>query len=69
MTEHMDTCASCRFYAPLPDQVGQQRDGQCRRHAPGPKLWHGGDMAQASDTAWPCVEAGDWCGEYEPKRG
>lgn len=73
MTERMDTCASCRFFAPYsaPKEVTH---GDCRRRAPSlaDHSWTNPNCPELGRNAqyvreWPTTRAEDWCGEYELK--
>lgn len=56
------TCRTCIHY--VNDDRAQDETGECRRHAPFPRV------ALASDeeeyvVIWPTVGNGDWCGEWD----
>lgn len=71
-------CFDCRFFVAqgrthndlAEEEWDECRTGECRRHCPplGPMETdrHGDAFRHFSE--WPKVMAGDWCGEFEPKR-
>jgi hypothetical protein len=67
MSEHK-TCETCRFLRPSKYESGAI--GNCRRYPP-QIVESGGDewYAPYDNSVWwasPCVEADEWCGEYQP---
>ena len=61
-------CGICMYY-----EMNNDRDGECRRHAPQPnppvfvtKMESVG--AFKVDTHWPKVYASNWCGQYNPRK-
>ena len=52
----LDRCDACRYWHPHP---GRTRLGQCRIKPP---VSSAGGLA-----AWPEVEAGAWCGQFQPR--
>ncbi len=50
------SCATCRFSS------GTNGIVNCKRHAP----FKGRESSMA---AWPLVQSGDWCGDWEEKKG
>lgn len=55
-------CNTCIYYKPWKEEGRGCKSGECRRSAP--RLRLGGYDGEDS-VAWPPVEAGDWCGEYQ----
>lgn len=53
-------CKDCLWWEPC-----DEREGQCRRHAPAPvpNTWL--DPDQGYEAEWPVTLATDWCGEWE----
>jgi hypothetical protein len=47
-----------------PDQPGV---GECRRHAPPPKVSYETDEDVRSAVIWPDTEGDDWCGEWKER--
>lgn len=47
-------CKNCRFWHQVSRSTGT---GQCRKHAPVPRL---------DGHAWAATTESDWCGEFEP---
>ena len=52
-TEPVPTCETCRFW------LNEHNLPECRRYP--------AQLDQEEGSCWPRVEAGDWCGEHEPK--
>ena len=54
----MESCATCRFWYPLPGVPVDYPGGYCRRRAPGiaTNNWQSAE--------WPLTINEDWCGEY-----
>jgi hypothetical protein len=63
MTVGAPVCNVCRFY-----DAWSQLVGECRRHAPGALTLDRRQLGDPEDliAAWPTVQAGDWCGEFQP---
>ena len=59
------TCATCRWS--VPHMMGSQENPiptlQCRRYPPQLMSDQDGDPRQC----WPCMDANDYCGEYEAR--
>lgn len=55
-----EECGNCRFSFQGNNDV-YDNYVDCRRHAP--KVFDG------VGTSWPTVFVGDWCGEWETRRG
>ena len=62
------SCGVCMYY-----EMNNERDGECRRHAPQPnqpvfitKMESVGSFKV--DTHWPKVYATYWCGQYNPRK-
>ena len=55
-------CETCRFYC-----VWSEDTGECRRHAPMAMALNRRDLGDPEDiiAAWPTVQAGDWCGDFQ----
>lgn len=67
MADRMDTCASCRFFR---RGVEFYDGGECRRRSPGAKVASQPEIfPPVHQPLWPPVLAGDWCGDYECRRG
>jgi hypothetical protein len=61
-------CATCKFFGITQNTRGQQLH-ICRRNPP---VVHAqffptqeGQMVDATNTYWPTINAGDWCGEHQ----
>jgi hypothetical protein len=55
-------CEACRFYCAWSEDTGE-----CRRHAPQGVALNRHELGDPEDliAAWPTVQAGDWCGEFQ----
>ena len=53
MSGTQTTCDQCRFFEQHDEDLGH-----CRRYAPRPRTDN-----EHAETVWPCVSAGDVCGE------
>lgn len=50
-------CTDCKFWAGTTH--GNQFSAECRAHPPA--------YTTVKNTVWPHTQAGDWCGEFQPK--
>lgn len=57
-----DGCETCRFY-----RAWSEDTGECRRRAPAAVTLNRRELGDPEDlvAAWPTVQAGDWCGEFQ----
>jgi hypothetical protein len=58
-----DTCLYCRFFE-SGTPAGSEGDGECRRGSPRVKFGRRGPDLCVVGSAWPVVDANDWCGEH-----
>ncbi len=66
--DRMDTCASCRFFVSATKECRRRSPAHADRSNVNQNHPEGGRIAEYV-TEWPSVGAGDWCGDYEPRRG
>jgi hypothetical protein len=59
----IDTCSTCMYNIP---NGGGDRPGTCHRYAPHPVIG-GIGVHDWPGWAWPSVEDGGWCGDFEEK--
>lgn len=67
MSDRLDTCGTCRFFA-----RHDSEQGACRRRGPSVISVTQEDEAGTSTVSmsvWPMIGEKDWCGEYELRRG
>jgi hypothetical protein len=74
MTDRLQTCKSCEFFAYLPgEQDGEGAlggMGECHRNAPksySPPIGHALKDG-INPVVWPRLLDTEWCGEYERKQ-
>jgi hypothetical protein len=63
--ERPDCCAACRFWLSL-GADGLRAVGECRRHAPSPRIPASRENKGDSYAWWPLTDDTDFCGEWQP---
>ena len=67
-----ERCETCRFWYPTDGTETKTTEAECRRRAPA--LWNttydlDGERVGSVESNWPVIEAFEWCGEWQAKRG